>query len=139
MTFADRLVAAWYAPRLTALTLLLAPLAPLFGLAVAARRRLYRRGLLRTPRLPVPVVVVGNITVGGAGKTPLVRALVAALAARGWRPGIVSRGHGGTNVSPRAVVAGDDARVVGDEPLLLAATGAPRPPPRCCAHIRNAM
>jgi tetraacyldisaccharide 4'-kinase len=124
-TFADHLVAAWYAPRLTALTLPLAPLAPLFGLAVAARRSLYRRGRLRALRLPVPVVVVGNITVGGAGKTPLVGALVAALAERGWRPGIVSRGHGGTNVLPRAVVAGDDVRVVGDEPLLLAATGAP--------------
>jgi tetraacyldisaccharide 4'-kinase len=63
---ADRLVAAWYAPRLTALTALALPLAVLFRLGVAVRRLGYRIGLLRAVRLHVPVVVVGNITVGGA-------------------------------------------------------------------------
>ena len=85
---ADRLVAAWYSPRLT-------PLArrcccrsrSCSGCGVALRRALYRVGVLRAVRLPVPVVVVGNITVGGSGKTPLVAALAAALAQRGWQPG----------------------------------------------------
>jgi tetraacyldisaccharide 4'-kinase len=75
--------------------------------------------------MPVPVVVVGNITAGGAGKTPLVIALVEALCERGRRPGIVSRGHGRRVNDIRAVRAGDDAAATGDEPLILAATGVP--------------
>ncbi len=74
----------------------------LFRAAVALRRALYRRGILRTVRLPVPVVVVGNITVGGSGKTPLVAALARALAQRGHRPGIVSRGYGARSRRRRA-------------------------------------
>ena len=92
MTFANRLVAAWYARGLTPLTAALAPLSAVFAAAAAARRALYRHGFLHVERLPVPVVVVGNITAGGSGKTPLVAALAEGLAARGWRPGIVSRG-----------------------------------------------
>ncbi|MGE5469909.1 MAG: tetraacyldisaccharide 4'-kinase [Bacteroidota bacterium] len=71
-------------------------------------------------RLPVPVVVVGNITVGGAGKTPLTIALAAALRQRGWRPGIVSRGYGGENAAPRPVCPESRPADVGDEPILLA-------------------
>jgi tetraacyldisaccharide 4'-kinase len=71
------------------------------------------------------VVVVGNITAGGAGKTPLVKALVAELAARGRHPGVLSRGYGRRTNDVREVRAGDDPRDVGDEPLLLAASGAP--------------
>jgi tetraacyldisaccharide 4'-kinase len=71
--------------------------------------------------LPVPVVVVGNVTVGGTGKTPLVRALVQALRARGRQPGIVSRGHGGRVSGVRIVLPSDDAAIAGDEPVLLAA------------------
>jgi len=67
----------------------------------------------------------GNITVGGAGKTPLVLALADALAARGWHPAIVSRGYGGSARGAQAVTAGDDPAVVGDEPLLLKAAGYP--------------
>jgi tetraacyldisaccharide 4'-kinase len=126
MTFAERLVGAWSAPRLTWLTALLLPLSWLFRAGVALRRALYRAGLLRVTALPVPVIVVGNITVGGAGKTPLVRALAAALSERGLCVGIVSRGHGGgDNAVPRPVAATDDPRAVGDEPLLLAAGPAP--------------
>lgn len=125
MTFADRLVAAWYAPRVTPLAALLWPASLLFRVAVAVRRALYRAGALRARRLPVPVVVVGNITVGGGGKTPLACALAAALAARGFRPAFVSRGYGGSATGVRAVAAGDDPAVVGDEPLILAATGHP--------------
>jgi tetraacyldisaccharide 4'-kinase len=75
--------------------------------------------------MPVPVVVVGNLTVGGSGKTPLALALGKALRERGRHPGIVSRGFGGSNIAPRAVAPGDDPRIVGDEPLLHAAAGFP--------------
>ena len=73
----------------------------------------------------MPVIVVGNITVGGSGKTPLTIALASELARRGWRPGIVSRGYRATSSAPRAVGVDDDPDVVGDEPLLLARTGLP--------------
>jgi len=124
---ADRLVTAWYAPRLTALTALALPLSLLFRLGVAMRRFGYRIGILPTVRLHVPVVVVGNITVGGSGKTPLVAALAAALSERGYRPGIVSRGYGRDDEDgePVAVEPDDDPRRVGDEPLLLARAGFP--------------
>jgi tetraacyldisaccharide 4'-kinase len=125
MTFADRLVLDWYAPRLTPLTAVLAPIAPLFLAVTAVRRSLYRVGVLKSDRLPVPVVVIGNITVGGSGKTPLAIALAAALAARGWHPGIVSRGYGAKNPGPQAVGADAVADVAGDEPVLLARTGFP--------------
>jgi tetraacyldisaccharide 4'-kinase len=121
----DRLVADWYRPRLTPLTVLLTPLALLFGVVAGTRRALYRQGLLRSRRLPVPVIVIGNISVGGVGKTPLTIALAQALAQRGFRPGIVSRGYGGTNRMPSAVQVPDDASRVGDEALVLAASGFP--------------
>ena len=124
---ADRLVAAWYAPRLTALSVFALPLALLFRIGVALRRLSYRIGILQTVRLRVPVVVVGNITVGGSGKTPLVAALAAALAERGYHPGIVSRGYGRDDEDgdPVEVRADDDPHRVGDEPLLLARGGFP--------------
>ncbi len=125
MSLSERLVAAWYAPRLTLLTATLVPLSAVFRSAVALRRALYRSGMLRSERLPVPIVVVGNLTVGGSGKTPLTIALARALVERGWRPGIVSRGYGGETRSPRAVEAGSTPDQVGDEPVLLARTGLP--------------
>jgi tetraacyldisaccharide 4'-kinase len=121
----SRVVAGWYAPRLTPLAVLLWPLSLVFRAGVALRRALFRWGILRSDRLPVPVVVVGNIAVGGTGKTPLALALAAALAQRGCNPGLVSRGYGGQNVAPRAVRIGDDPQEVGDEPLLLARSGFP--------------
>jgi tetraacyldisaccharide 4'-kinase len=124
VAFSDRLVAAWYAPRLTPLTALLLPLSALFRAGAAVRRCVYRarrgRGVLR-----VPVIVVGSILVGGVGKTPLTRALAAALARSGWRPGIVSRGYGGSDAGPRSVARADDPAAVGDEALLLAADAHP--------------
>ena len=123
--FANHLVAAWYAPKPTVLTRALWPLSIPFGVAVALRRSLYRAGILHAHAIGVPVIVVGNITVGGAGKTPLTLALAQALTDRGRHPGIVSRGYGGSNVAPRAVVAGDDPCEVGDEPLLYANAGLP--------------
>ena len=130
MRFADRLVAAWYRRTLTPLTAALTPLAAVFVAASALRRACFRSGLIRAQRLRVPVIVVGNITVGGSGKTPLVAALAEALAARGWRPGIVSRGHGrkGDGAAaevPRLVGRDSDAAHAGDEPVLLARSGFP--------------
>jgi tetraacyldisaccharide 4'-kinase len=125
VAFSDRLVAAWYAPRLTPLTAALVRLSILVRAVVALRRWAYRQGVLPSVGLPVPVVVVGSILIGGVGKTPLVRALGAALAQQGRRPGIVSRGYGGRNVAPRPVASGDNPAIVGDESLLLAADALP--------------
>src|SRR5947207_5786559 len=125
MPFADHLVATWYAPKPTLLARALWPLSLIFRLLVAFRRALYRVGLLRAYALRVPVIVVGNVNIGGAGKTPLALALANALTEHGRHPGIVSRGYGGSNVMPRAVASGDDPHVVGDEPLLYANAGLP--------------
>jgi tetraacyldisaccharide 4'-kinase len=81
--------------------------------------RLHRRGSAPVQPLPVPVLVVGNYVVGGAGKTPTAMAMVRALQEAGRRPGVVSRGHGRTGEAARAVQAGDAAAAVGDEPLLI--------------------
>lgn len=117
--WADRLERAW-AGRGAVSTVLL-PLSWLFERVVAMRRWLYRRGTLATHVLPVPVVVVGNLIVGGAGKTPTVIALVALLRAAGWTPGIVSRGFGREREAEVVEVdAASDARTAGDEPVLLA-------------------
>lgn len=100
-----------------ALTLL--PASALFALLSGARRRLFRFRVLHRVKLTVPVIVVGNITAGGSGKTPLVLWLADELLKRGRRPGIVSRGYGGRARGPLAVESGADAADVGDEPLLL--------------------
>ncbi|PQA42355.1 tetraacyldisaccharide 4'-kinase [Amnimonas aquatica] len=99
---------------------LLLPLGRLFEAVAARRRAAWRDGRRTSWRAPVPVIVVGNITVGGTGKTPLTLALVEQLRAAGWRPGIVSRGYGGRATYPCLVLPDADAAVVGDEPLLLA-------------------
>jgi tetraacyldisaccharide 4'-kinase len=98
----------------------LMPWAFAFRGLVALRRLLYRRGLLRRVRLPCPVIVVGNLSVGGTGKTPLVIWLAARLRELGFEPGVVTRGYGGAGVAARLVEPGDDPRAAGDEPVLLA-------------------
>ncbi len=117
---AQGLTRLWYRRALTPALWPLLPLAALFGGLGALRRALYRRGWRRSYRLPVPVIVVGNLTVGGSGKTPLVLWLVEQLRAAGWHPGVVSRGYGGDASGVCAVNADSPASGVGDEPLLLA-------------------
>ncbi|MGE0350216.1 tetraacyldisaccharide 4'-kinase [Hydrogenophaga sp.] len=105
---------------------LLWPVSLLYRSLVAIRRRLYASGVMRVHRLDVPVVVVGNAVVGGAGKTPCTIALVNHLASQGWYPGVVSRGHGRQASNAHHVRADSSASDVGDEPLLIhRRTGAP--------------
>jgi tetraacyldisaccharide 4'-kinase len=100
---------------------LLLPLTALYWLIVSLRRWLYRCGALKQHDCEVPVIVVGNITAGGTGKTPTTVWLAQQLRKRGFRPGLVSRGYGGSkSKSPMRVDAGSDPAVVGDEPVLLA-------------------
>jgi tetraacyldisaccharide 4'-kinase len=104
----------------------LIPLSLTYGAASGTRRFLYARRLRRSVRLCRPVIVVGNLTVGGTGKTPLVCWLAARLVERGFQPGIVTRGYGGSLRGVRLVKASDDPAVMGDEPILLARrTGVP--------------
>lgn len=109
---------AWY--RGSGWLWLLRPVEFIYRLAVALRRSLYNRGLLGSYRAPVPVVVVGNITVGGTGKTPVVIALVERLQALGVGVGVVSRGYGaGAAPFPQQVNEASSALQCGDEPLLI--------------------
>jgi tetraacyldisaccharide 4'-kinase len=119
----DWLLDTWYGGSRRGAWLL--PLAWLFRVLVALRRVLFRTGLRGSYRSSRPVIIVGNVTVGGTGKTPLVAWLADRLAARGQRVGVVSRGYGRTGSAARRVGPRDDAAVAGDEPLLLARrTGA---------------
>lgn len=101
-------------------------LAGLYAFATGLRRVGYRRGWLSVQRIGVPVIVVGNLTVGGSGKTPLVIALVESLRAAGWNPGVVSRGYGRSSRGQRRVLTDTPASDGGDEPVLIARrSGAP--------------
>jgi tetraacyldisaccharide 4'-kinase len=118
---ADALVRAWQHRGLLAWLLL--PLSLVYGALVALRRALYAAGLRRQTTLPVPVIVVGNIFVGGTGKTPLVIWLVEQLRARGYHPGVISRGYGATAGDVTEVAEVTESSLpsqVGDEPLLMA-------------------
>lgn len=104
----------------------LLPLSLAYGAISASRRFLYARHLRRSTRMPCPVVVVGNVSVGGTGKTPLVCWLVIQLQRHGYKPGIVTRGYGGSSTVVRCITEHDDPLLVGDESILLARrTGAP--------------
>lgn len=104
----------------------LRPVAWFFGLLAAVRRALFALGFLKRDGVPVPVVVVGNVVAGGAGKTPVVMAIARHFQARGLMVGLISRGHGRTTDDCREVHDDSDPREVGDEPALLRrATGAP--------------
>ena len=102
------------------LACILWPLSLLFHLLIVLRRNLYRSGILKKTRLPVPVIIVGNVFIGGTGKTPLVIWLIEALRRAGHTPGVISRGHGATNRVPRLVAPDSAPDLVGDEPVLIA-------------------
>lgn len=125
-TLSELLQRAWYGGALWywPLLVMLWPLSLVFCVLASRRRRCLQKAVAA---LPVPVVIVGNISVGGTGKTPLLCALAADLQQRGWRVGIISRGYGGSHSgAPRSVTSSDEAAIVGDEPLLLARnTGCP--------------
>jgi tetraacyldisaccharide 4'-kinase len=117
----ERLQQHWY--RLSPLHLILLPVSLIFRAIAGLRRFMYRSGILASVKLPVPVVVVGNISVGGTGKTPLTLWLAQQLIDNGWHPGIVSRGYTkteGRKKTPHEVSIDDAADQVGDEPLLMA-------------------
>lgn len=101
------------------LTWLLLPLSWLYCLVVIIRRKLYQLQLFKSYSARVPVLVVGNIVVGGSGKTPLLLALCAYIQQQGFRPGVVSRGYGGSFSGVKQVQANDSADVVGDEPMMI--------------------
>ena len=107
----------WY--RRGLLSWLLWPVSIVFRLAVALRRILYFLRVLKSVHPGIPVVVVGNLTVGGSGKTPLVIWIAEFLKSKGWSPGIVSRGYGARITEPRAATVAAEAAEVGDEPILL--------------------
>jgi tetraacyldisaccharide 4'-kinase len=118
------LESVWYGGDSAPLFLL--PFAWLFGVLSSARRALFRLGIFHRPQLPVPVIVVGNINVGGTGKTPIVAWLAGQLRDAGYRPGIVSRGYGAAKAGGAVMVDSADAAAFGDEPVLLAKlTGCP--------------
>jgi tetraacyldisaccharide 4'-kinase len=120
------LAASWQRPQPDLLARALQPLSWLYGGAAALHRALYAHGLLAKQRAPVPLLVVGNLVAGGAGKTPTVIALVEQLRQRGYTPGVVSRGHGRRDTASRAVTRDSMPADVGDEPLLIhLRTGAP--------------
>jgi len=118
------LVAAWY--RGHPLLWLLWPLSLLYALMTGVRRFLYRQGWLASQKFSVPVIVVGNITAGGTGKTPLTLALLDFLRKQGYRPGVVSRGYGGHADYPYLLNERSTAAESGDEPLaIFRRTGVP--------------
>ena len=118
--------AQWAGPRPTAGAQLLRPLSWVYRGLSGLHAGLYRCGLRPVQRAPVPVLVVGNLVTGGAGKTPAVIALIGLLRQLGFRPGVISRGHGRQGSAAMAVLRDSPARAVGDEPLLIhLRTGAP--------------
>jgi tetraacyldisaccharide 4'-kinase len=117
------LVERWYRQRAPAA---LRPLSALYGALSATSGWLWRSGWKRPWQAPCPVIVVGNLIAGGAGKTPTVIALVQALQSAGWRPGVISRGHGRLGTGTVVADASKSASELGDEPWLIARrTGAP--------------
>ena len=120
----QRLPRVWLSRSLMAR--LLWPLALLHGALLKLQRLVRRLGRHTPQRLPVPVIVVGNVVAGGAGKTPLTMRLVQHLQQQGWQPGVISRGHGRQTRDTRPVMTNSLPAEVGDEPLLIhQKTGAP--------------
>ncbi len=126
--FVSRLLKHWYGEKpCGCLTVLLVPLSWLYRCIIWLRKQLYRFAILKSYRLDVPVIVVGNITVGGTGKSPLTVAIAHQLQQAGYRPGLISRGYGGQSKTwPQWVTADSNPELVGDEPVMLVQqTGCP--------------
>jgi tetraacyldisaccharide 4'-kinase len=120
MGLSQRLQQAWYSPSgKDWLSLALLDVSWLYGGLVKLRRKLYASGVLHSTRLPVPVIVVGNVIAGGAGKTPIVIELAKLLAAQGYRPGIISRGYGRKSADVCEVLPDTPISQSGDEPALI--------------------
>ncbi len=116
--FVQWLETRWYEQR--AIFWLL-PLGFIYQCIIQVRQLLYQHNILKIEALPVPVIVVGNITVGGTGKTPLIIWIAQYLQQRGFNPGIISRGYGGqAKIWPQVVTANSDCKMVGDEPIVIA-------------------
>lgn len=113
----------WYQKISLPLSIILLPLSLLYKLIVSCRCFLYKFNILKRYSLPVPVVVVGNITVGGVGKTPLTKHLAQELNKIGIKSGIILRGYGGKNKCATIVTADSDSEIVGDEALIYAKNG----------------
>ncbi|WP_067520976.1 tetraacyldisaccharide 4'-kinase [Endozoicomonas ascidiicola] len=121
--FNQSVIDSWYNPN-GGWTLWLKPLSAIFSMLAEYRKHRYLDSVRWTP--PVPVIVVGNITVGGTGKTPVVSALIHLLKEQGYRPGIISRGYGTEHQEDSVVVTVDsDPAIVGDEPVMLAKLQVP--------------
>jgi len=112
------LVNSWYQP--SPIRWLLAPLSGLYRIIIALRLSLYRHGILQSTSLSVPIIIIGNISVGGTGKTPAVIWLTKQLQQAGYRPGIISRGYGGKSPGQTKIVTKYSlASDVGDEPIII--------------------
>ena len=98
---------------------LLLPLSWLFGLIILIRKGLFKLGLKKQAKMPVPVIIVGNITAGGSGKTPMVIYLIELLRSKGFKPGVISRGYGSDVVDEVSVTDAHCASDVGDEPAMI--------------------
>lgn len=120
MRFEKWLEFQWYRKHLSASLLLLVPFSALYRILISIRRFCYLKGWFKQYKFSVPVIIIGNLTVGGTGKTPLVIYVAKLLAQRGLRPGIVSRGYKGQCRHPTWVSANSDPHLMGDEPVLLA-------------------
>ncbi len=115
----DLIMRAWRQKNVVYYVVLI-PLSWLFAMLRIFRRAAYHIGFLPSYRLPVPVVIVGNINMGGSGKTPVVMWLIDQLTQAGYHPGVISRGYGAKNGQPVAVQQDSPVTTVGDEPLLIA-------------------
>ena len=136
MSIETTITRAWQ--RKAAWLWLLLPISWLYGLLVFLRRQAYRLGILSSFRAPVPVMVIGNVTVGGSGKTPLIITLVSYLQRQGIKVGVISRGYGGdTSQMPALVTKESLPSTVGDEPCLIVNTTAA--PMAVCPNRKQAI